>query len=166
MASIYACLAACGGVSEPHAQVLVDASPVLACEDPTSFRATFAGPDTTAFLGCAMYTVNPGGWVLTLFDGPNTAPRYTLELKRGERPLPGTHAVGDQTGISNPRFTALLTSKTRNFAPADGTVQVIASREGYVQGTLQLNMVQSGGAAYMLTGSFEATCGQRATLGC
>jgi hypothetical protein len=163
---MYLALAACGAVSEPHQPSLVDTSAVLACEDPTSFRATLAGADTTAFVGCAMYSVNPDGWMLTLLDGPSSSPRYTLTLKRGARPLPGSHSVGDQTGITNPRFTALLTSKTRNFAAADGSVQVLSSSEGYVQGTLQLGMMQSGGGSYTLTGSFEATCGQRPTLGC
>jgi hypothetical protein len=166
MASIYAALAACGGMMEPRVPTPIDQTEIAVCEDMQSFRATLAGADTIAFLGCAAYVVNPDGWTLKLYDGPHTAPRYTLELRRGERPLEGVHAVGDQTGISNPRFTASLHGATRVFQAVDGTVQIIASAVGNVHGALDLAVVQSSGARYTLTGAFEANCSQRPTLGC
>lgn len=162
---MYFALAACGDVHEPRAPALVDTSPVLACEDPESFRATLAGPDTVAFLGCAAYTTNPGGWVLNLYDGPQAMPRYTLDMHRAERPLPGMHAVGDQTGLTSPRFTAALRG-ARNFTAVDGTVQIIASSVGHVQGKLDLMVRQTGSGTWSLTGTFAATCAQRPTLGC
>ena len=165
MASIYVALAACGAVAEPREPTLVDTSPVIACEDPESFRATLAGPDTIAFLGCAAYSTNPGGWVLTLYDGPHTMPRYTLDMRRAERPLHGTHQVGDLTGLTTPRFTAMLLS-ARYFDGVEGTVQITASSEGHVQGKLDLTVRQVGGPRYTLTGTFAATCAQRPTLGC
>ena len=157
--------AACADVQAPRAATIVDTSPVLACEDPESFRATLAGPDTTAFLGCAAYTTNPGGWVLTLYDGPHTTPRYTLEMHRAERPLPGTHAVGDQTGIVVPRFTATLLG-ARNFTAVEGSVQIISSSVGYVQGKVDFIVQQTSSGTWTLTGTFAATCAQRPTLGC
>ena len=153
-------------MAEPRALTPVDQTEIAVCEDMQSFRATLAGADTTSFLGCAAYVVNPDGWTLKLYDGPHTAPRYTLELRRAERPLEGAHAVGDQTGISNPRFTASLQGTTRLFQAVDGTVQVMASAVGNVHGALDLTVVQTGGARFSLKGSFEAGCSQRATLGC
>jgi hypothetical protein len=158
-------VAACADPLETRATTIVDTSPVLACEDQESFRATLAGPDTTAFLGCAAYSTNPGGWVLTLYDGPHTMPRYTLDMRRAERPLTGTHAVGDQTGIVAPRFTASLLG-ARNFTAVDGSVQIISSSVGYVQGKLDLIVQQPALGSWTLTGTFAATCAQRPTLGC
>ena len=168
MTPIYlaAAVAACGGMAELQAPTLVDQAEIAVCEDMQSFRATLAGADTTQFVGCAAYMVNPDGWALKLYDGPHTAPRHTLELRRSERPPEGMHTVGDQTGISNPRFTASLQGATRVFQAVDGTVQVIASAVGHVHGVVDLIVVQSGGGQFSLKGAFEANCSQRPTLGC
>ena len=167
MGSIYLLLCACGGAQEPRAPSLTDTSLVLVCEDPESFRATLAGPDTTAFLGCASYAINPGGWVLNLFDGPHTMPDHTLQFRRGAPPTVGLHAVGDQTGLTSPRFTATLASESGEvFQSVEGTVRIVSSHEGNVQGQLSLTVQRSGGASYSLSGTFAATCAQRPTLGC